>query len=190
MKKFITKFALLAALAVSISSCEKSPLEEVEVEGTGATTIEMAKGAAISANGTVSTSLVTVNYIVGEKLFPNKVIPKLTVFYLRNTATSLSSVRQQLFTANNVSLAATATPATGAPVVTAIGPYGNSANIVWGLTYTFNLGQLGTGLFATTNGVTSSTRGTSLIIVAYDASGAVLAEYTATIGEYGLRTAL
>lgn len=188
MKNLITKFALLAVLAVSISSCKKSPLEEVEVVGTGATTIEIAKSAGLSATGTTATSVVTLNYIVGEKLFPSKVIPKLTVYYLANTPTAQTAVRTILFTANNVSLAATATPAAGAPVVTAIGANGNASNIVWGLKYTFNLSQLGLGLYSTTNGNTSSTKGTSIIIVAQDAANVTLAEYTVTLAEYGMKT--
>lgn len=194
MKNLITKFSLLAVLAVSISSCEKSPLEEVEVAGTGATTIEVAKDAGLSATGTTGTSVVTLNYVVGEKLFPNKVIPKLTIFYLANTqltATTVSSAaRTQLYSATNVSLAATATPAAGAPVVTAIGSYGNAANIVWGLKYTFNLSQVGTGVLTVSNNIVSNSRGTSLIAVAYDATGAIIAEYTITLADYGMRTAI
>lgn len=188
MKNLITKFALLAVLAVSISSCKKSPLEEVEVSGTGATSIELAKGAALSATGTTGTSVVTLKYIAGEKLFANKIIPKLTVYYLANTPTAQTAVRTVLFTATNVSLTATATPVAGAPVVTAIGAYGNASNIVWGLTYTFNLSQLGAGLYSTTNGVTSSTKGTSIIIVAQDAANVTLAEYTTVISEFGMKT--
>jgi hypothetical protein len=192
MKKLISKFALLAILAVSITSCEKSPLEDVEVTGTGATTIELARGAALSATGTTGSSVVTINYVVGEKLFPSKVIPKLIVYYLTNTKTGntsvSSSVRTPLFTATNVALVATSTPGVDAPVVTAIGSYGNASNIVWGLKYTFNLSQLGTGLLSVSNGAVSSTRGTSIIIVAQDAGGATLAEYTTVISEFGLRT--
>lgn len=192
MKNLITKFALLAILAVSISSCKKSPLEEVEVVGTGATTIEIAKTAGLSATGTTGSSVVTLNYIVGEKLFPSKVIPKLTVYYLTNTKTGNTSVssstRTVLYTANNVSLTATATPVAGAPVVTAIGTYGNASNVIWGLKYTFNLSQVGTGLLAVSNGAVSSTRGTSIIIVAQDAANVTLAEYTITLAEYGMRT--
>lgn len=192
MKNLITKFALLAVLAGSISSCEKSPLEEVEVTGTGATTIELARGAALSATGTTGTSVVTLNYVVGEKLFPSKVIPKLIVYYLTNTKTGntsvSSSVKTPLFTATNVALAPTSTPGPEAPVVTAIGSYGNASNIVWGLKYTFNLSQLGTGLLAVSNGAVSSTRSTSIIIVAQDAGGVTLAEYTTVISEFGLRT--
>ncbi|RZK73126.1 MAG: hypothetical protein EOO92_19000 [Pedobacter sp.] len=158
------------------------------------TTIEVAKVAGLSATGTVGTSVVTLNYIVGEKLFPNKVIPKLTIFYLKNTQTSASavssSVRTVLRTANNVSLAATATPAAGAPVVTAIGTYGNASNIVWGASYTFNLSEIGPGLFTVSNNVASQSRGTSLIAVAYDAGGVIIAEYTITLADYGMRTAL
>jgi len=194
MKKLISKFALLAILAVSFSSCDKSDLEDVEVTGKGETTIEVAKVAGLSATGTVGTSVVTLNYIVGEKLFPNKVIPKLTIFYLKNTQTSASavssSVRTVLRTANNVSLAATATPAAGAPVVTAIGTYGNASNIVWGARYTFNLSEIGPGLFTVSNNVASQSRGTSLIAVAEDAGGKILAEYTITLADYGMRTAL
>lgn len=193
MKNLISKFTLLVLLSVSISSCEKSPLEEVEVEGTGATTIEIAKdGTALSATGAVGTSVVTLNYIVGEKLFPNKIIPKLTVFYLTNTQTGPTSVssssRTTLYSATNVSLIATPNPAAGAPVVTSIGSYGNAANIVWGLKYTFNLSQLGTGLLAITNGAVTRTRGTSIIIVAQDAANVTLAEYTITLSEFGMRT--
>ncbi len=177
-------------IVLSMSACKKDPNAEKEVSGTGGTTIELAKGAAISATGTVGTSVVTLNYIVGEKLFPSKIIPKLTVYYLANTQTNTSSVRTQLFTASNVSLAATASPITGAPVVTAIGAYGNASNIVWGLTYTFNLSQIGKGLFATSNGVTSQSRGTSIIIVAQDAANVTLAEYTFALSEFGLRAAL
>jgi len=194
MKKLISKFALLAVLAVSFSSCDKSDLEDVEVSGTGATTIEVAKVAGLSANGTVGTSVVNLNYIVGEKLFPNKVIPKLTIFYLKNTQTSAtavsSSVRTVLRTATNVSLAATATPVAGAPVVTAIGTYGNASNIVWGVNYTFNLSEIGPGLFTVSNNSVSQSRGTSLIAVAEDAGGKILAEYTITLSDYGMRTAL
>lgn len=192
MKKLITKFSLLVALAISVASCEKSDLEHVDVPGTGATTIEIAKGAALSANGTSASSVVSLNYIVGEKLFPSKVIPKLVVYYLTNTQTGptavSSSVRNVLFTATNVSLTPTASPVAGAPVVTSIGAYGNSSNIVWGLSYTFNLGQLGTGLLEVRNGAVSTTRGTSIIIVAQDASNTTLAEYTITLSEYGMRT--
>ena len=194
MKKIISKFTLLAILAVSFSSCDKSDLEDVEVTGKGETTIEVAKVAGLSATGTVGTSVVTLNYIVGEKLFPNKVIPKLTIFYLKNTQTSASavssSVRTVLRAANNVSLAATATPAAGAPVVTAIGTYGNASNIVWGARYTFNLSEIGPGLFTVSNNVASQSRGTSLIAVAEDAGGKILAEYTITLADYGMRTAL
>lgn len=194
MKKLISKFALLALLAVSFSSCDKSDLEDVEVTGTGATTIEVAKGAGLSATGTVGTSVVTLNYIVGEKLFPNKVIPKLTIFYLANTqltATTVSSAaRTQLFTANNVSLTATPTPATGAPIVTAIGSYGTASNIVWGLSYSFTLNRLGVGVFTVSNNVVSQSRGTSLIAVAYDTAGVIVAEYTITLADYGMRAAL
>lgn len=194
MKNLITKFALLAILAVSISSCKKSPLEDVEVSGTGATTIEVAKVAGLSATGTVGTSVVTLNYIAGEKLFPNKVIPKLTVAYLKNTQTSASavssSVRTTLYTANNVTLAATPAPVAGAPVITAIGSYGNASNIVWGLKYTFNLSDIGPGLFTVSNNIASQSRGTSIIITAQDAGNVTLAEYTITLADYGMRTAL
>ncbi|TCC91864.1 hypothetical protein EZ428_08940 [Pedobacter frigiditerrae] len=194
MKKLISKFALLAVLAVSFSSCDKSDLEDVEVAGTGATTIEVAKVAGLSATGTVGTSVVTLNYIVGEKLFPNKVIPKLTVAYLKNTQTSStavsSSVRTTLYTANNVTLAATPTPTAGAPVITAIGSYGNASNIVWGLKYTFNLSDIGPGLFTVSNNVVSQSRGTSIIITAQDAANVTLAEYTITLADYGMRAAL
>lgn len=194
MKKIISKFALLALLAVSISSCDKSDLEDVEVTGTGATTIEVAKVAGLSATGTVGTSVVTLNYIVGEKLFPNKVIPKLVVSYLTNTqptpTTVSSTQRTTLYTANNVSLAATTTPAAGAPIVTAIGSYGNAANIVWGLKYTFNLSQVGTGVLTASNNVVTNSRGTSIIISAQDAGGVAIAEYTITLADYGMRTAL
>lgn len=180
-------------IVLSMSACKKDPNAEKEVSGTGGTTIELAKGTAISSTGTVGTSVVTLNYIVGEKLFPSKVIPKLTVYYLANTQTSAtavsSSVRTILYTATNVSLAATATPAVGAPVVTAIGSYGNPNNIVWGLTYTFNLNQIGKGLFTVSNGAASQSRGTSIIIVAQDASNTTLAEYTFALSEFGLRTA-
>ena len=193
MKKLISKFALLAVLAVSFSSCDKSDLEDVEVSGTGATTIEVAKVAGLSATGTTGTSVVTLNYIVGEKLFPNKVIPKLTVSYLTNTQTSTTTVssttRATLFTANNVSLTATPSPGTGAPVVTAIGSYGNASNIVWGLKYTFNLNQVGVGVFTVSNNVVSQSRGTSIIITAQDAANVTLAEYTITLADYGMRTA-
>lgn len=180
-------------IVLSMSACKKDPNAEKEVSSTGGTTIELAKGAAISSTGTVGTSVVTLNYIVGEKLFPSKVIPKLTVYYLANTQTSAtavsSSVRTILYTATNVSLAATAIPAVGAPVVTAIGSYGNPNNIVWGLTYTFNLNQIGKGLFTVSNGAVSQSRGTSIIIVAQDASNTTLAEYTFALSEFGLRTA-
>lgn len=179
-----------SVIVFSMSACKKDPNAEKEVSGTGATTIELAKGAAISATGTVATSVVTLNYIVGEKLFPAKVIPKLTVYYLTNTQTSTTNVRSILYTASNVALAATATPAANAPVVTSIGAYGNPNNIVWGLTYTFNLNMIGKGLFTTSNGVTSQSRGTSIIIVAQDASNATLAEYTFALSEFGLRAAL
>jgi len=191
MKNILSKIMVAASIIVlSMSACKKDPNAEKEVSGTGGTTIELAKGAAISATGTVGTSVVTLNYIVGEKLFPSKIIPKLTVYYLANTQTNTSSVRTQLFTASNVSLAATASPITGAPVVTAIGAYGNASNIVWGLTYTFNLSQIGKGLFTTSNGVTSQSRGTSIIIVAQDAANVTLAEYTFALSEFGLRAAL
>ncbi|MBT2560625.1 hypothetical protein J7E50_07240 [Pedobacter sp. ISL-68] len=195
MKNILSKVMVTASIVVlSMSACKKDPNAEKEVSGTGGTTIELAKGAAISATGTVGTSVVTLNYIVGEKLFPSKVIPKLTVYYLANTQTSAtavsSSVRTILYTATNVSLTATANPATGAPVVTATGTYGNSSNTVWGLTYTFNLSQIGKGLFTVNNGVASQSRGTSLIIVAQDASNATLAEYTFALSEFGLRAAL
>ena len=195
MKNILSKVMVAASLVVlSMSACKKDPNAEKEVSGTGGTTIELAKGAAISATGTVATSVVTLNYIVGEKLFPSKVIPKLTVYYLTNTQTSAtavsSSVRTQLYTANNVSLAATTTPVAGAPVVTAIGAYGNAGNVVWGLTYTFNLSQIGKGLFTVSNGAVSQSRGTSIIIVAQDASNTTLAEYTFALSEFGLRAAL
>ncbi|QNN43670.1 hypothetical protein [Pedobacter roseus] len=191
MKNILSKIMVAASIIVlSMNACKKDPNAEKEVSGTGGTTIELAKGAAISATGTVGTSVVTLNYIVGEKLFPSKIIPKLTVYYLANTQTNTSSVRTQLFTASNVSLAATASPITGAPVVTAIGAYGNASNIVWGLTYTFNLSQIGKGLFTTSNGVTSQSRGTSVIIVAQDAANVTLAEYTFALSEFGLRAAL
>lgn len=194
MKKIISKFTLLAILAVSFSSCDKSDLEDVEVTGKGETTIEVAKVAGLSATGTVGTSVVTLNYIVGEKLFPNKVIPKLTVSYLKNTQTSAStvssSVKTTLYTATNVTLAATPVPAAGAPVITAIGSYGNASNIVWGLKYTFNLSDIGPGLFTVSNNVASQSRGTSIIITAQDAGNVTLAEYTITLADYGMRTAL
>jgi|GEM_PF-2592216 len=194
MKNIISKITVIASIIiVSMSACKKDPNAEVEVAGTGATTIELAKGNAISATGTVGTSVVTLNYIVGEKLFPSKVIPKLTVYYLSNTAgatTVTSSVRTALFTATNVSLSATATPVAGAPVVTAMGAYGNASNPVWGLTYTFNLSQIGKGLFTASNGVVSQSRGTSIIIVAQDAANVTLAEYTFALSEFGLRAAL
>jgi len=194
MKNILSKIMVAASILVlSMSACKKDPNAEKEVSVTGGTTIELAKGAAISSTGTEGTSSVTLNYIVGEKLFPSKVIPKLTVYYLTNTQTSAtavsSSVRTILYTATNVSLAATATPATGAPVVTAMGSYGNSSNIVWGLTYTFNLNQIGKGLFTVSNGAVSQSRGTSIIIVAQDASNVTLAEYTFALSEFGLRTA-
>ncbi|MGO4878475.1 hypothetical protein ACEN2P_17865 [Pedobacter psychrotolerans] len=195
MKNILSKVMVAASVVVfSMSACKKDPNAEKEVSGTGATTIELAKGNAISATGTVGTSVVTLNYIVGEKLFPAKVIPKLTVYYLTNTQTSTSavssSVRTQLYSATNVSLAATANPVTGAPVVTAIGAYGNANNITWGLTYTFKLGDIGKGLFTVSNNVASQSRGTSIIIVAQDASNTTLAEYTFTLSEFGLRAAL
>lgn len=194
MKNLISKFAILAVLAISFSSCEKSDQEDVVVPGTGETTIEVAKGAGLSATGTVGTSVVTLNYIVGEKLFPNKVIPKLTVSYLKNTQTSAStvssSVRTTLYTATNVTLAATPAPVAGAPVITAIGSYGNASNIVWGLKYTFNLSDIGPGLFTVSNNVVSQSRGTSIIITAQDAANVTLAEYTITLADYGMRAAL
>lgn len=195
MKNILSKITLIASvMIVSLSSCKKDPNAEKEVSGTGGTTIELAKGAAISATGTVGTSVVTLNYIVGEKLFPNKVIPKLTVYYLANTQTSTtavsSSVRTQLFTATNVALAATATPAAGAPTVTAIGAYGNAGNTVWGIGYTFDLSRIGKGLFTVSNSVVSQSRGTSIIIVAQDAANVTLAEYTFALSEFGLRAAI
>ncbi|PWS28673.1 hypothetical protein DHW03_02165 [Pedobacter yonginense] len=195
MKNIISKITVIASvIIISMSACKKDPNAEVEVAGTGATTIELAKGNAISTTGTVATSTVTLNYIVGEKLFPSKVIPKLTVYYLSNTQTSptavSSSVRTPLFTATNVSLAATPTPVAGAPVVSAIGAYGNSSNTIWGLTYTFSLSQIGKGLFTASNGVVSQSRGTSIIIVAQDAANVTLAEYTFALSEFGLRAAL
>lgn len=194
MKNIISKITVIASIIiVSMSSCKKDPNAEVEVAGTGATTIELAKGNAISATGTVATSVVTLNYIVGEKLFPSKVIPKLTVYYLSNTATATSvttAVRTPLFTATNVSLVATAAPATGAPVVTALGAYGNASNTIWGLTYTFNLSQIGKGVFTASNNVVTQSRGTSIIIVAQDAANVTLAEYTFALTEFGLRAAL
>ncbi|TCD08188.1 hypothetical protein EZ449_12315 [Pedobacter frigidisoli] len=195
MKNIISKISVIASVIVlSMSACKKDPNAEKELSGPGATTIELTKGTAISATGTIATSVVTLNYIVGEKLFPNKVIPKLTVYYLTNTqltaSTVSSSVRTQLYTANNVSLTATAAPATGAPAVTSIGAYGNASNIVWGLTYTFNLSQIGKGLFTVNNNVASQSRGTSIIIVAQDAANVTLAEYTFPLSEFGLRTAL
>lgn len=183
-----------SVVVLSMSACKKDPNAEKEVSGTGGTTIELAKGNAISATGTVGTSVVTLNYIVGEKLFPSKVIPKLTVYYLANTQTSAtavsSSVRTVLYSASNVSLAATPTPSASAPVVTAIGAYGNASNVIWGLTYTFNLNQIGKGLFTVSNGTASQSRGTSIIIVAQDASNVTLAEYTFALSEFGLRAAL
>ncbi|WP_316798327.1 hypothetical protein [Pedobacter frigidisoli] len=195
MKNILSKIMVTASVIVlSMSACKKDPNAEKEVSGTGGTTIELAKGNPISATGTVGTSVVTLNYIVGEKLFPSKVIPKLTVFYLTNTQTSAtavsSSVRTQLYTATNVSLAATASPVAGAPVVTSIGAYGNSANTVWGLTYTFPLSSIGKGLFTVSNGASSQSRGTSIIIVAQDAANVTLAEYTFALSEFGLRAAL
>jgi hypothetical protein len=190
MKNIISKITLIAGIIMlTISGCKKDPNAEKELPNTGGTTIELAKGAALSSTGATGTSTVTLNYIVGEKLFPAKVIPKLTVFYLTNTQASTTNVRTQLFTASNVALAATPTPATGAPVVTAIGAYGNASNIVWGLTYTFTLRQLGAGLFTTSNGSTTNSRGTSIIVVAQDASNATIAEYTFAISEFGIRTA-
>lgn len=191
MKNILSKVMVAASVIVlSMSACKKDPNAEKEVSGTGSTTIELAKGTAISATGTVATSVVTLNYIVGEKLFPSKIIPKLTVYYLANTQTNTTSVRTLLYAASNVSLAATASPVTGAPVVTAIGAYGNASNTVWGLTYTFTLSQIGKGLFTTSNGVTSQSRGTSIIIVAQDAANVTLAEYTFALSEFGLRAAL
>lgn len=195
MKNIISKITVAASIVLlSMSGCKKDPNAEKELPTTGLTTIELAKGAAISATGTVGTSVVTLNYIAGETLFPNKVIPKLTVFYLTNTqltaSTVSSNVRTQLYTASNVALTATANPTTGAPVVTAIGAYGNTNNIVWGLTYTFNLNMIGKGLFTVSNGVASQSRGTSIIIVAQDASNKTLAEYTFALSEFGLRAAL
>src|SRR4051812_43737242 len=106
MKKLLINFVLMAAVTLSLTSCEKSELEHVDVSGTGATTIEMSRGAALSSTGTTGTSVVTLNYIVGEKLFPGKVIPKLTVYYLTNTQTGATSVsssaRTVLYTATNV----------------------------------------------------------------------------------------
>lgn len=195
MKNIISKITVAASIVLlSMSGCKKDPNAEKELPNTGLTTIELAKVAAISATGTVGTSVVTLNYIAGESLFPNKVIPKLTVFYLTNTqltaSTVSSNVRTQLYTASNVALTATANPTTGAPVVTAIGAYGNANNIVWGLTYTFNLNMIGKGLFTVSNGVASQSRGTSIIIVAQDASNKTLAEYTFALSEFGLRAAL
>jgi hypothetical protein len=192
MKNLIIKFVMMVGITLSITSCEKSEQEDVDVVGTGSTTIEIAKGSdALTTTGTTATSVVTVRYIVGEKLFPNKVIPKLTVYYLKNTQTSASavssSVRTELFTASNVSLTATPTPTTGAPIVTAMGAYGNPSNIVWGLTYTFTLNQI-SGLFTVSNNVASNSKNTSLIIVAQDAANAIVAEYTIQLSEYGIKT--
>ena len=191
MKNIISKITVLASVIVlSMSACKKDPNAEKEVSSTGATTIELAKGSAISATGTVGTSVVTLNYVVGEKLFPAKVIPKLTIYYLANTQTNTANVRTILYTASNVALVATPSPASNAPVVTSIGAYGNPNNIVWGLTYTFNLSMIGKGLFTTSNGATSQSRGTSIIIVAQDASNTTLAEYSFALSEFGLRAAL
>lgn len=197
MKKILSKITIVGVvLSIALSSCEKSPVAELEVPGTGATTIELAKNVAVSSTGTTGASTVTVNYIVGEKLFPNKVIPKLTVYYLTNTQTGPTSVssssgtRTQLYTATNVALSATPTPVAGAPVVTTIGAYGNANNIVWGLKYTFNLSQIGAGLLSANAAGVTNTRGTSIIIVAQDATNATLAEYTFAISEFGLKTAV
>jgi hypothetical protein len=192
MKNLIIKFVMMIGITTLITSCEKSDQEHVDVAGTGSTTVELAKGSdALTSTGTTATSVVTLRSIIGEKLFPNKVVPKLTLYYLSNTQTSTttvsSSVRTVLYTATNVSLAATPTPVAGAPVVTAIGAYGNPNNIVWGLTYTFNLNQI-SGILTVSNNVVSNSRGTSLILVAQDASNNIVAEYTVVLSEFGLRT--
>ncbi|WP_316804374.1 hypothetical protein [Pedobacter nototheniae] len=180
MKKLISKFTVLASLVVlSMSACKKDPNAEKEVTGTGATTFELAKGAAISANGTTGASLVTINAIVGEAIATNKAIARLEVYVLKGTTSSSSKVLLKGY--DNVALAASSTTD---PVVTAIGAYGNAANVIWGLKFTYPLSSF-VGL---TNPTTTKTTGsTSVIFTLKNAAGTVIAEYTATTAEYGLK---
>lgn len=178
MKKLISKFTILASVVVlSMSACKKDPNAEKEVTGTGATTFEMAKGAAISANGSTGASIVTLDAIVGESIATNKVISKIEVTTLRGTTSS--STRFLLKAYDNVTLAASTT---STPAVSAIGAYGNASNIIWGLRFSFPLSSF-VGL--TNSGKTTGS--TSVIFTLKNAAGTVIAEYTATTAEYGLK---
>nr|WP_199156102.1 hypothetical protein [Pedobacter sp. ASV2] len=180
MKKLISKLTILASIVVlSMSACKKDPNAEKEVTGKGATTFEMAKGSAITANGSTGTSNVTIDAIVGESIATNKVISKIEVATLRGTTSS--SAKTIIGTFPNVTLAASTT---ATPAVSAIGAYGNASNIIWGLRFTFPLSNF-VGLTNPTTGKTTGS--TSIIFTLKNADGTVIAEYTATTAEYGLK---
>lgn len=182
MKNLITRFGVILGLGiVTLSSCKKSPLEEVVQEKASFTTFELAKdGKALTASGTTSTSTVTLSTVAGELYFTTKVIPKIQVY--TQIGTTSSSTKTLVATYTNVALAASSSADV---VVSSLGASVLPNNLTWGIKLNFPLNKLGSGLTNPTTGKTTGS--TTVTVTARDASDAVLSEMVTTTGVYSIK---